>query len=205
MSHGQVSDVRLREAVASTIQVPRGRGRGHTPVMSPTPVRFRDPRSTVYDFIGSVLVRCPRCDRTAHVQRNPHEPDLEPSSVLFAPRRLVCTGCGLSRTWSGRSVSFSGSSAAPARDPYFGIPVRLQTETRHGWLWAYNLEHLAHIRQFVAASLRERAPWYDTGRKMTLVARLPVWIKSAKNRDEVLRAADRVQATVSTSRHPNPR
>jgi hypothetical protein len=63
-------------------------------------------------------------------------------------------------------------------------------------LWAYNLQHLDLIRRFVAADLRERAPWYDHGRKMTLVARLPAWMKSAKNRDEVLRAVDRLRATV---------
>ncbi|MGY1496102.1 hypothetical protein ACW4TU_05675 [Streptomyces sp. QTS52] len=173
--------------------------------MPPAPVRFRDPRSTKDDFIGSVLVRCPRCARPAHVQPDPHEPDQAIHSVLFAPRRLVCGGCGLSRRWSGSSVMFSGSTAATARDPYFHLPVWLQTETRHGRLWAYNLEHLAYIRRFVAASLRERAPWYDTGRKMTLVARLPVWIKSAKNRDEVLRAIDRIQATLGASQHPNRR
>ncbi|WP_330286339.1 hypothetical protein [Streptomyces sp. NBC_00576] len=167
--------------------------------MSPAPVRFHDPRSTVYDFLGSILVRCPRCERPAHVQRNPHRPNLR-------ARRLVCGGCGLSRTWCGGSVDLSVSTAVPARDPYFGAHLWLQTVTRHGWLWAYNLEHLTNIRQFVAASLRERAPWYDdTGRKMTLVARLPVWIKSARNRDEVLRAADRIRATLSASRHPDGR
>jgi hypothetical protein len=63
-------------------------------------------------------------------------------------------------------------------------------------LWAYNLQHLDLIRRFVAADLRERAPWYDTGQKMTLVARLPAWMKSAKNRDEMLRTVDRLRATV---------
>jgi hypothetical protein len=63
-------------------------------------------------------------------------------------------------------------------------------------LWAYNLQHLDLIRRFVAADLRERAPWYDHGQKMTLVARLPAWMKSAKNRDELLRAVDRLRATV---------
>lgn len=100
---------------------------------------------------------------------------------------------------------FSAGTAAPAGDPYFRIPVWLRTETRHGWLWAYNLEHLACIRRFVAASLRERAPWYDTGQRMTLVARLPVWIKSAKNRDEVLRAIGRMQATLGPGRPPDGR
>ncbi|KOV69972.1 hypothetical protein ADL01_21595 [Streptomyces sp. NRRL WC-3618] len=177
-----------------------------SPAPTPAPARFRDPRSTVYDFLGSVLVRCPRCERAAYVQRDPHRAHHKTPSVFFASRRLVCGGCGLSRMWSGGSVEFSVGTAVPACDPYFRLPVWLQTETRHGWLWAYNLEHLTSIRQFVAASLRERAPWCDdTGRKMTLVARLPVWVKSAKNRTEVLRAVDRIQTTLSASRPPDGR
>jgi len=90
----------------------------------------------------------------------------------------------------------SRGTAQPASDPYFGSPLWLQIETRHGWLWAYNLEHLDLIRRFVQAPLRERAPWYDTGQKMTLVARLPAWIKRAKNRDEILRAVSRARASL---------
>lgn len=165
--------------------------------MSSAPVRFRDPRSTEYDFLDSMLVRCPRCERIAHVVRPPG-PRPEPGQALFAPRHLVCRSCGLSRTWAERCISFPRGSAAVAWDPYFRLPLWLQTQTRHGLLWAYSLPHLDLIRRFVAADLRERAPWYDTGQKMTLVARLPSWMKSAKNRDEVLRAVDRLRtATVN--------
>ncbi|MET7697371.1 hypothetical protein [Streptomyces sp. NPDC005485] len=164
--------------------------------MSPAPTRFRDPLHTKYQFVDSVLVRCPRCERIAHVvPRAEAEPGARPG--VFDPRSLVCRACGLSRTWAERSVMFSGSSLAPARDPYFRVPLWLRTGTRHGRLWAYNLEHLELLRQFAAASLRERDPWYEHGRKMTYVARLPAWIKSAKNRDEVLRAVDRMRASVT--------
>jgi hypothetical protein len=81
-------------------------------------------------------------------------------------------------------------------DPYLDLPLKLQIATRHGWLWAHNLEHLDLIGQYVRAPLRERAPWYDTGQKMTLVARLPRWIKLAKNREDVLRAIDRLHASL---------
>ncbi|MFF9622383.1 hypothetical protein [Streptomyces griseosporeus] len=91
-----------------------------------------------------------------------------------------------------------GARPPPARDPYFRAELLLRTATRHGLLWAYNPEHLSEIRRFVAAGLRERASWYDTGQKTTLVARLPAWIKSAKNRDEVLRAIDRLRASLTT-------
>jgi hypothetical protein len=63
-------------------------------------------------------------------------------------------------------------------------------------LWAYNLEHLDFIRRLVQAPLRERAPWHGTGQKETLMTYLPTWIKRAKNRDEILRAVNRIHASV---------
>ncbi|WP_217236467.1 hypothetical protein [Streptomyces sp. AC555_RSS877] len=140
--------------------------------MSPAPVRFHDPGSTASDFSTSVLVRCPRCDRIAHFERRTHP-----------EARLVCRSCGLCRT--------TGRCAWPT--------LWLRAETRHGEIWAYNLEHLDLLRRFVAATLRERPPWYEHGPKMTYVARLPAWIKCAGNRDEVLRAVDRLRASVVTA------
>ncbi|MGW3290739.1 hypothetical protein ACWDR3_39510 [Streptomyces sp. NPDC001002] len=158
--------------------------------------RFRDPRSTVDDFLGSIMVRCPGCAKVARVVAEPGIPDPQ-VWVGHRPRRLVCRGCGLSRVWSGRDVQLPRGADGPVTDPYFDLPLWLQIETRHGWLWAYDLEHLDLISRFVQARLRERAPWYDTGQKMTLVARLPVWIKRAKNRDDVLRAVGRLRETAA--------
>jgi hypothetical protein len=150
--------------------------------MSPAPVRFHDPRAERYHFASSMLVRCPRCERIAHFERRPCTPP-DADGKRYPHTRLVCRSCGLCRINTGPSLC-----SRP--------PLWLRTGTRHGELWAYNLQHLDLIRRFVAADLRERAPWYDTGRKMTLVARLPAWMKRAKNRDEILRAVDRLRATV---------
>ncbi|MET7733264.1 hypothetical protein ABZT02_18115 [Streptomyces sp. NPDC005402] len=140
--------------------------------MSPAPTRFHDPGSTASAFSGSALVRCPRCDGIAHFERRtPPQP------------RVICRSCGL--------CGPVDRCAWPA--------LWLCAGTRHGELWAYNLAHLDLIRRFVAASLRERDPWYEHGRKMTCVARLPAWVKRAKNRDEVLRVIDRMRNSVMGS------
>ncbi|MFD7879100.1 hypothetical protein ACFV5G_34250, partial [Streptomyces sp. NPDC059766] len=149
--------------------------------MSPTPVRFHDPGVTDGHFRLSALVRCPRCERVAHFEwRTGAAADGQGRGR--SQQRVVCRSCGLSR--------ISGPGGGWIRPPLW-----LETTTRHGTIWAYNLEHLDLLRRFVAASLRERAPWYEHGRKMTYVARLPAWIKSAKNRDEVLRAIAPRRAT----------
>lgn len=168
--------------------------RSHTGAM-PTPRRFRDAQHTKYHFLDHVLVRCPRCAGIAHVAPAASAAEDTAPSV-FARRRLVCRTCGLSRDAAGRGFRlFRGRGEAT--DPYFGLPLWLQTEVRPGRLWAYNPEHLELIRNFVQAPLRERAPWDAQVKKMTLVARLPTWIKAAKNRDEVLRAIDRIRSTLA--------
>jgi hypothetical protein len=160
----------------------------------PSPQRFRDARHTKYHFIDRVLVRCPKCAGIAHVVPAAPATDGSDPSV-FARRRLVCRACGLTREAAGRGFAlFRGRGEAT--DPYFGLPLWLQAETRHGWLWAYNPEHLELLRRFVRAPLRERGPWDPHGKRMTVVARLPAWIKSAKNRGEVLRAIDRIRSTL---------
>ncbi|MET9466652.1 hypothetical protein ABZY44_17965 [Streptomyces sp. NPDC006544] len=157
--------------------------------------RFRDPRSTPYDFLTSVLVCCPGCAKLAHVGPAP-DPAGAHDRGLFAPRRLVCRNCGTAKEWTGGSVAWHRSPHEPATDPHFDVRLWLQTETRHGWVWAYGPEHLGLIRRFVEAPLREGIPWHDHGRKMTVVARLPAWMKQAKNRDEVLRAIARIHASL---------
>lgn len=153
-------------------RVRRREGSLHTRLVTRGIDRFRDARRTKYDFIGAILVRCPNCTRVAHVVPAPEA--VAARVTVFTPRRLVCQSCGPSRAWSGNQVMLSPSTVRPAADPYFGVPLCLQTETRHGWLWAYNLEHLNLLQRYVQATLREQASWYDSGRKMTLVARLPL-------------------------------
>ncbi|MDD9378365.1 hypothetical protein M8Z33_17225 [Streptomyces sp. ZAF1911] len=157
--------------------------------------RFRDPRSTTYDFLASVLVRCPGCDEVAYVVAGP-EPVAVHDRDPFAPRRLVCRNCGTAKTRSGGGAALYRGRGGPATDPYFGVRLWLQAETRHGWVWAYGPEHLDLIRRFVRAPLREGIPWRDHGRKMTVVARLPAWMQQARNRDEVLRAITRIHASL---------
>ncbi|MGW6755569.1 hypothetical protein [Streptomyces sp. NPDC055006] len=160
-----------------------------------SPSRFRDARHTKYHFIDHALVRCPKCAGIAHVAPAVPAADGSVPSV-FARRRLVCRACGLSRDAAGGEFRlFRGRGEAT--DPYFGLPLWLQAETRHGWVWAYNPEHLELLRHFVRAPLRERAPWDAQVKKMTVVARLPTWIKSAKNRGEVLRAIDRIRSSLA--------
>ncbi|ARZ72226.1 hypothetical protein SMD11_6650 [Streptomyces albireticuli] len=163
-----------------------------------SPSRFRDPGHGKHHFAtaGSVLVRCPRCERQAQVVTATGDAEDTPSGP-YASRRLVCRHCGLSRQRrQGDRTAFHWGGTAVMRDPYFHVPLWLQTDTRHGRLWAYNPEHLDLLRRYVRATLREHDTWCEPWRKMGIIGRLPAWIKQAKNRDEVLRGLDRMRGSL---------
>ncbi|GLY54020.1 hypothetical protein Lesp01_76760 [Lentzea sp. NBRC 102530] len=61
-------------------------------------------------------------------------------------------------------------------------------------LWALNGAHLDLLESYVGAALRED-PDPSSVRRMTILAKLPAWLKSAKHRDEVLRTIRRLRST----------
>ena len=105
-------------------------------------------------------------------------------------RRVVCPGCGYATL---RTAQRRGSWGGPI-DPFFQLPLWLTTRCCGGRaLWAFHSAHLDLIEGYVAAGLRERALPPDG---LTLVARLPVWLKAAKHRGEILRAVSRLRASL---------
>ena len=154
----------------------------------------------LYRFLNRILVRCPRCDRCATIipiAKNPAEgqANVAPGNVgsvlwtdlVFSPRRLVCDSCGYNKDWQGKKVA-----GKELRDGYFNQPLWLQTPCCGETLWAYNEEHLSFLRDYVGADLREGG---ITGNG-TLVSRLPLWLKSAKNREDVLRCIAKLRETL---------
>jgi DNA-directed RNA polymerase subunit RPC12/RpoP len=148
-------------------------------------VRFRDPAADLHTFLAEdIAVVCPRCHSRALVTTRP----VERRAVMSWPRRFVCPACVHTEAWSptGRRAHW-----AVAADPFFRLPLWLQADVRGHRLWAFNTTHLTFLEHYVAATLRER-PLGFSG--MTLIAKLPAWLKSAKLRPDLLRIITRLRA-----------
>jgi DNA-directed RNA polymerase subunit RPC12/RpoP len=76
-----------------------------------------------------------------------------------------------------------------AIDPVFGLPLWLRTSCAGNSLWAYNKKHLQALTAYVGATLRKRT----AGRRWSMFSRLPQWLKSAKNRENILRGLSRLE------------
>ncbi len=167
---------------------------------------FVDSGQVLEDFADTMYVRCPRCHRCATVSRiscdemrsisdaslcsKIERPELSSNSFgrSFHPRKLSCLPCSYTQIWRG-NVLRKGSD-----DWYFGYPLWLQTPCCDKILWALNEEHVSFLEQYVTA--KQRTKFYAEGciRNGTMASRLPNWIKSAKNRREVLKGLARLRS-----------
>lgn len=129
-------------------------------------------------ILGRAGGRCERCGR-AH-----------PNEVLTGPGRPA------TRT---RACPCGHESAVPVHwsphhkeglDPVFGHPLWLRTTVRGQLLWATNPAHLAWLKGYVSAGIRERTP----NQNGSLASRLPRWLKARQNREAVLKGIATLEA-----------
>jgi hypothetical protein len=103
---------------------------------------------------------------------------------------ITCPSCGHVSGHRG-IYSIERFNGSPY-DPLFGLPHWLQAPCCGETLWAYNAEHLAKLREYVAANLRQREK-SGGPRAWSMFARLPQWMSAAKNRETVISAFDRLE------------
>ena len=159
----------------------------------PSAKRAHDDGRTLRWYFNRVLVRCPRCDARATIL------NIEPAGTSDdrpdGTYRLQCESC----THHADVVPSPGVFANVNNrlvDPFFRAPLFLQLDTRLGTVFAYNEQHLDWLERFVSADLRERT--HLEGRaNISMASRLPRWMKLAKNRDDVLRAIEKLRAKLA--------
>ncbi|MFF6772022.1 hypothetical protein ACFY8W_00460 [Streptomyces sp. NPDC012637] len=82
-----------------------------------------------------------------------------------------------------RGTGLVGAVLGGSEEPFFQRPLWLQARCAGHILWAYNEEHVDELSAYVGARLRERGGWQST---MSMIPRLPAWMKRSDNRAEVL-------------------
>ena len=144
----------------------------------------------IWNFGDEFLVVCPKCKKCAEVISSYQNEKIN--------ARLVCAHCGNVKDWKIKSsgILYAQNKAlfregeisiGDSVDWYFHEPLWLQARCCGNTLWAYNKKHLEWLRDFVSAKLRERIYDEEHGwSNRALASRLPKWISSAQNREEIL-------------------
>jgi len=104
--------------------------------------------------------------------------------------RVITLGCdGCSATTDANYDLYPVTVPDALVDNCFGLPLWLQTPCVGHVLWAFNARHLAYLKDFLQADLRERRGTANA----SVVSRLPGWLKQAKHRSEALRAVGHLE------------
>ncbi len=83
-------------------------------------------------------------------------------------------------------------------DPFFHLPLLLQVEFRGNIVWAVDREHLQYLIDYLSADLRISHPQGAAnaaryGRLQTQSSTIPRFMKTAKNRDALVRKLRKLQ------------
>lgn len=145
--------------------------------------RFLDQNKSIYFFSDYQMVVCPQCAQCADIVTIARE--TKPQRA-----KLTCLHCGYNaqKQWT----KLKKKPSVPT-DFYFHLPLWLQYPCEGHRLWAYNVEHLQYLRDFIAADLRVQRKYggysWDC---YSVVGRLPRCAQLATNRDKVLAIMDKM-------------
>ncbi|MCU4377066.1 hypothetical protein [Acinetobacter haemolyticus] len=87
------------------------------------------------------------------------------------------------------------SDSKEGLDSFYSYPLFLNIAVRQGQICVYNPTHLEILKNFIQADLRERE---FSNYNRSYFSRLPAWIKSTRNRKEILKAILRLEQMAST-------
>lgn len=109
---------------------------------------------------------------------------------LKKPKKTIkvsCEYCGDTQSHEPRNIPLDQlfSNQEGKTEDAFGASLWLQESFKNEVFWAFNHDHLRHIKDYISADLRLREG-------MSLAARLPKFVKSKANRAVLLKLIDKM-------------
>jgi len=139
--------------------------------------RFADKNFRLSDFYDEVCVVCPSCEKRAIAKAN------RDARLV----RLFCVQCGYNKEVS---AAFGKTGAlVTAAHGYFDASLWLRARFRNNIVWAYNDKHLAYLKAYIGAGLRE----HKNRTHYTLLEKLPRFYHEARNREALRKVIERLE------------
>lgn len=150
-------------------------------------------------FAETFLIQCPRCKNCASVFTPENALGVDEAIIVFGheSKRVACTKCGFTKEIHPKRRSncyeynFNPFGKNQGTDWYFDFPLFLQIPCCGHQLWFLNDKHLTYVEAYLKKNIRPSNTYY-----MSIESRLPKWIKSSKNRSEILKAIAKLKKKI---------
>lgn len=140
----------------------------------------------ILNYADPSYVTCPKCEGCAVVFKENKD-----KSIAFTTNIISCQHCGFHGDSKRSNAICRDSTIFDWHED--NLPLWLQAVCGENTLYAFNPKHLAIIEGYVSAKLRERITNEDgCPSNGSMISRLPAWIKSAKNREDILKAINKL-------------
>jgi len=145
-----------------------------------------DKERTIYRF--DVHNQCAGCGRYYRV-------DIEDEAKQqFPVLQVACPYCGKKMQGTVHKTAMPYQSIGEinqGREPFFNLELWFLTSFQGKPVWAVSREHLAYLIDYLEADLRERPA--ETLALRTQSDHLPTFMKTAKNRERIVKALKKLQ------------
>lgn len=131
--------------------------------------------------------QCKECDRYYRVDIEDEE------KQHFSTLHVKCPYCGAVMVGKVHKQEVAFSYCGEIKngiEPYFNLELWLLTTFDGKPVWAINREHLSYLIEYISANLREK-PFSIP--KKTQADHLPTFLKTAKNRDRIVKLLKKLQ------------
>ncbi|WP_299190448.1 hypothetical protein [uncultured Aquimarina sp.] len=142
----------------------------------------------ISEYINKIDVCCPNCSSKATVSSD---------SSNRINTRFTCLNCGTSKIWNGNAnIYYSSQNHSITEgvligfpvDCYFKYPLWFTKQVKNEILFAYNIDHLNFLENYIDDTIRERKQNEYGWSNQSLESRLPKWLLLAKNRDLIIKS-----------------
>ncbi|MDP5200538.1 hypothetical protein [Flavobacterium sp. DG2-3] len=142
---------------------------------------FHKLKEPVYLYIAYGKEYCNNCFEKFEYQSQP----LKEKPLMY---KTKCPHCDFQEEWKTKSYRIKEESKLDTglvKDVWYNLSLWFQKEFDGSIFWAYNLDHIDYLERYIGADLRERNS--KANYTSSLVARLPQFVKAAKNREKLLK------------------
>ena len=127
---------------------------------------------------------CENCGRHYRIK-------ISDNNQNFPMLRVACPYCSYVMPGKVQKYSdngqywYAGGDVRNGCEPFFGFELWFLTEFKGNLIWALNREHLTYLIDYLSADLREKP--FLGGAMRTEADQLPTFMKTAKNRDRIVK------------------
>ena len=158
---------------------------------------------------GSAYFKCTNCGYQAEKERTVYRYDVhnqckncgryyrvdieDPAKQHFSALHVKCPYCGTMMSGEVHKTVEAFSYATEinkGKEPWFGLELWFLTSFQGKPIWAINGEHLTYLIDYLSAYLREKPMGR---RKKTQSDHLPTFMKTAKNRERIVKLLEKMQ------------